>query len=276
MENKVEFENVVLTIDGPTATVQLNRPHKKNAMSPELHQNMDDALTEIEKAGGVKVIVVTGVGDTFCGGMDLEKCFLEPFNDPERFVEANKHALSWFARLKASPAVSLASVNGWCFGGGVLLVGVCDLAIAAEEATFGLSEINFGIFPGGGTMWATAHNFNRKQGLYYSLTGDTFTGKEAVGLGLVNKAVPVDRLAEETQKIVDNLVSKNRYTLAANKQVYERSIFMDFPESIEWEMAKLFELSYLSKDAWIKDALTQFKGRKFRPGLESYELSDGQ
>lgn len=132
---------------------------------------MNEALTEVEANGAVKVCVVTGTDDSFCGGMDLERCFLEPFDDPERFRSVNAVALQWFRQLKSLNAVTIAKVNGWCFGGGFELAGICDIVITRDDATFGLSEINFGIFPGGGTMWATAHNMPRKQALYYALTG---------------------------------------------------------------------------------------------------------
>ncbi|MHB8458067.1 MAG: enoyl-CoA hydratase-related protein, partial [Acidimicrobiales bacterium] len=88
-----------LTIDAAVATIRLNRPEKKNALNPELHQNIHDALTEIERTKGVKVVVVTGTGDAFCGGMDLEKCFLEPFEVPEDFDASNQLAVSWSRRL---------------------------------------------------------------------------------------------------------------------------------------------------------------------------------
>jgi trans-feruloyl-CoA hydratase/vanillin synthase len=275
-QNRLNFPHVNLILDGAIAKVQLNRPEKKNAMDPQLHQDMNDALDAIEQRGGIKVVIITGVGDSFCGGMDLEKCFLEPFDNPDEFARVNGTALRWFKRLKAFPAVTLASVNGWCFGGGVELVGICDIAIAAEEAIFGLSEINFGIFPGGGTMWATAHNFTRKWGLYYALTGETFDGRRAAELGLVNYAVPLSRLEEETSRVAGLLVNKNIYTLRWTKQVFERSVLLNFEESIDWEMAKLHELSYYSRDAWIRAALTQFRRREFRPGLEAYRLRENE
>jgi trans-feruloyl-CoA hydratase/vanillin synthase len=237
---------------------------------------MNDVLTEIERTGGIKVVVVTGTEDAFCGGMDLEECFLEPFSNPEEFARVNGVALTWFRRLKSFPAVTLAKVNGWTFGGGVELVGICDIAIAAEDAIFGLSEINFGIFPGGGTMWATAHNLSRKQALYYSLTGETFTGREAVSLGLVNKAVPREQLDAVTAQVIARLVNKNAVTLRQVKEVYEKSIWMDFDDSIDWEMAKLAELSYLTRNEWIRKALAQFKRREYRPGLEAYDLTKGE
>lgn len=267
-----QFEHVNLTISGAVATVQLNRPEKKNAMSPMLHQNMNDALTEVERDGHIKVVVVTGVADSFCGGMDLEQCFLEPFANPDEFARINNTALAWFKRLKAFPAVTIAKVNGWCFGGGVELAGICDIVITDEDARFGLSEINFGIFPGGGTMWATAHNFGRKQALYYALTGETFSGREAVALGMATKAVPHDRLDEVTQQVIEQLANKNQIGLRLTKEVYEKSVKMEFPESIDWEMAKLQELSYLTNDEWIRTALEQFHRRQYRPGLGTYRL----
>lgn len=268
------YPHVELTIDGPVATVRLNRPEKKNSMSPELHQSMNDALSEIEAHGGIKVCVVTGTGDSFCGGMDLERCFLEPFDDPEKFRSVNAVALTWFRRLKRLNAVTVAKVNGWCFGGGFELAGICDIVIARDDATFGLSEINFGIFPGGGTMWATAHNMPRKQALYYALTAETFTGAEAVALGLATRAVPADQLDAEVDRVVAALTNKNVETLRATKDVYEWSMDLDFDRSIDLEMAKLHELSYASAHDWIRTALTQFKNRDFRPGLESYELAE--
>lgn len=82
------------------------------------------------------------------------------------------------------PDRQLAKVNGFAFGGGFEVTGLCDLAIASDTALFGLSEINFGIFPAGGATWAVTHNLPRKQALYYILTGDTLTGKQAEEYGL--------------------------------------------------------------------------------------------
>lgn len=269
------YPNVDLTIDDHTATIRLNRPAKKNAMSPELHRNMRDALAEVEATPTVKVLIVTGTGDSFCGGMDLEECFLEPFDDPESFASINAVALAWFQRLKSLPAVTIAKVNGWCFGGGFELAGICDIVVTSEDAVFGLSEVNFGIFPGGGTMWATAHNLPRKQALLYSLTGRRFNGAEAVRLGLATQAVPASDLDATVDGIVKDLVDKNIHTLRATKQVYEWSTRLDFSDSIEWEMAKLHELSYLSNHAWVRQGLSQFHQRQYRPGLQAYKLTEG-
>ncbi|MCP2312379.1 p-hydroxycinnamoyl CoA hydratase/lyase [Kitasatospora paracochleata] len=272
----IELETVNLEIDGPKATIYLNRPDKKNAMNPQMHQDMNEVLDNIEADGGVRAVVVTGNGDSFSSGMDLEECFLKPFDDPQLFYRTNLVALKWFQRLKAFDAVTIAKVNGFAFGGGFLVTGLCDLAIADEAALFGLSEINFGIFPAGGATWAATHNLARKQALYYILTGDTMTGAQAEQYGLVNKAVPADRLDEETDRLVKKIVRKNPVTLALAKQVYERTTMLDLPAAIDYDQAKLWELSRLSGNEWINVALKQFEKRSYQPGLSTYTRSEQQ
>jgi feruloyl-CoA hydratase/lyase len=270
--NEGDARLVDVAVHDAVARVTLDRPRKKNAMSPALHEQMLAALSELEHDEAIKVLVLTGAGDSFCAGMDLEECFLDPFEEPQRFVSQEKVAQDWFRKLKHFPVPTVARVNGWCFGGGVELVGLCDMAVAADTATFGLSEINFGTFPGGGTTWAVAHNLARKDALRYILTGETFDAGEARRIGLINESVPLEKLDEVVDGLVARLVDKHRQVLVAAKEVYEGALQRNFADGIEWEMAKLYELSYLSRDDWINRALRQFKERRFRPGLESYDL----
>lgn len=267
------YECIKVDVGTDVATITFNRPEKKNCMSPTLHRNMCDALIEIEKAR-VKAVVITGAGDAFCGGMDLEQFFLEPFDDYERLQRGWQDSFTWLKHIKQFPAVTVARVNGWCFGGGMEVVGVCDLAIAADESVWGLSEVNFGIFPGGGTTWAYAHNIPaRKKALYYALTGETFTGLQAEELGYVSRSVPRADLDAEVERVVSGLSKLGRNVLAKTKQVYEKSIWMEFDDSIEWEIAKLWELSRETNDDWIRTALASFRRRDYRPGLEAYQLT---
>ncbi|MEX2489781.1 MAG: enoyl-CoA hydratase-related protein, partial [Pseudomonadales bacterium] len=191
-----------------------------------------------------------------------------------KFNKEVGYSFIWMKHLKAFPAVTIAKVNGWCFGGGMEVVGLCDIAIVAEESTWGLSEVNFGIFPGGGTTWTVAHNMpSRKQALYYALTADTFNGKEAVELGWASKSVPLADLDAHTQQVVDGLAAKGRIVLEKVKEVYERVFDMNFAEAIDYEIAKLFELSRLTNDDWIRTALKSFKQGEYKPGLENYQLT---
>ena len=278
MSIKKDLANVLLTMEDAVARIVLNRPEKKNAMSPDLHDDMNSALDEIEKQDGIKVIVITGAGDdTFCGGMDLEKFFFEPMmENPEKFKKIADIAGRWFNRLIEAPQIIVCSINGYCFGGGVDLVGISDLAVAAEDAVMGLSEVNFGVLPAGGTTWAVKNNFNRKQGLRYCLTGETFTGKEAVDLGLVNIAVPKERLAEETDRLVGLLVTKNALTLEAIKKVFTK-LPNNWYEAVEFENGKAQELAFFQGEKnWFQHALKKFKDREYKPGLGTYKLDKGE
>lgn len=270
----ITLDCVTLEIDGPKATVVFNRPDKKNSMNPQMHRDMTEVLDTVEKDGSVKVVVFTGSGDSFCAGMDLEECFLRPYEDPQLFYRTNLVALEWFQRLKAYPAVTVAKVNGFAFGLGVEVTGLCDVAVTTETAMFGLSEMNFGIFPAGGATWAMAHNLPRKQALYYILTGDTFTGKQAEEFGLVTKAVPADGLDAEIDRVVAKLVSKNPVSLTLAKQVYEHNRATDLPAAIDYDQAKLWELARLTSNEWINVALKQFEKRSYRPGLSTYRRAE--
>ncbi|MFZ0666342.1 MAG: p-hydroxycinnamoyl CoA hydratase/lyase [Acidimicrobiales bacterium] len=265
---------VMVEVTDQVATLTLNRPKKKNAMSPALHAEMLDRLTELKDRSDFKILIVTGSGDSFCAGMDLEECFMNPFEEPERFAAENKTAQAWFRLLKSFPVPTVAKVNGWCFGGGVLIVGLCDMAIAADDVTFGLSEINFGSFPGGGTTWSVAHNIGRKHALYLILTGKPFDAAEAERIGLINLAVPRADLDAEVASLAETICKKHRPVLIAAKEVYEGSHDKSFAESIDWEMAKLYELSYITGHDWITKALRQFADREYRPGFESYRLDE--
>lgn len=271
---RIDLGPVILTFDGPLATITLNRPKKKNAMSPEIHDRMHDVLDRIDANNDLKIAVLEGVGDTFCAGMDLEKCFLEPFSDPEAYHRATDPASRWFVRWKDLSIPTLAKIHGWCFGGAMLVVGITDMAVAAEDAVFGLSEINFGIPPGGGTMWSVTRNMTRKQALYYSYTAETFTGEQAAELGFVNKAVAAEALDKEVMQVVAAITEKSRKVLEYTKRFYRHSSRLGFRDAQEVELALHHELIYYTKSTWVDRALSRFKERKFKPGLEPFEKGD--
>jgi trans-feruloyl-CoA hydratase/vanillin synthase len=271
MTSMPELPGIKVAVDGVVATVRLDRPEKKNAMSPEMHAAMHRALDHIEAAGDVKVVVLTGTGDVFCGGMDLEKYFLEAYETPARFRDNLAVSHAWMRRWLGFPAVTVAAINGWCMGGGLLMANLCDIAITAEEAMFGLSEVNFGIFPSGGTTWSVAQVLSRRHALYYSLTAEPFDGKRAVEIGAAVHAVPRAALDQEVARVVGMLSQKNLEALRYTKRVYERSRTMSFPDAQQYEVAMLHDLSYQTDARWIRQALEQFKQRKYRPGLGSFE-----
>ena len=121
------------------------------------------------------------------------------------------------APLRTYAKPTIAMVNGWCFGGAFTPLVACDLAIAADEATFGLSEVNWGIPPGGVVSKALADTIGSRAALLYIMTGRTFGGREAAEMGLVNSSVPLAGLRAEVEGLARELLAKNPVVLRAAK-----------------------------------------------------------
>ncbi len=263
---KVEKENGI-------TWVILNRPEKRNAMSPQLHFEMVDVLIELESDDETKVLVLTGAGDSWCAGQDLKEFFRELDDKPaeRRRAEWATHEWRWRSLL-TFPKPTIAMVNGYCFGGGFTQLIACDIAIAAEDAIFGLSEINFGIFPGGLVSRVIADAMSYRDALYYSLTGDTFDGKQAAEMRLVTFAVPREKLREETVKLCQKLMEKNPAALRATKEVFKTCRNMDYTLAEEYIGAKIVALRATDPEKGRNKGIDQFvKEKKYRPGLESYD-----
>src|SRR6476661_2782339 len=140
-DDVIQLENVKIERDGGVTFVILNRPEKRNAMSPQLHMDMCDALDWAEMDDETKVVVITGAGGNFCAGQDLKLYFRGTEGDPKARVKAFRAAHEWrWNRLSSFPKATIAMVHGYCFGGAFTPVIACDFAIAADDATFGLSE----------------------------------------------------------------------------------------------------------------------------------------
>ncbi len=197
---RVEFEAGV-------AWVTLNRPEKRNCMNPTLNAEMFEVLDYIEADDRCGVMVLTGAGESFSAGMDLKEYFRETDAKGHLAVRrAQRDAYGWWRRLRWLEKPSIAMVNGWCFGGGFSPLFACDLAVAAETATFGVSEINWGIIPGGNVTKVLTELMSAREAMYYTLTGETFDGKKAAEVKLVNEAVPLDQLRARVRAIADSLL----------------------------------------------------------------------
>ena len=195
------YENILIEREGGITFLWLNRPDKRNAMSPGLHADMDDALGWLATDKQTKVLVLGGKGEAWCAGQDLRLYFRGTQDNPEARYKANNDSHSWrWERLSQFPKPTIAMVHGFAFGGAFTQLCACDFAIAAEDATFGLSEVNWGIIPGGLVSWNLTDMLLPRHAMYYAVTGDTFDGKRAVEIGLVNFAVPKAKLREETDQ----------------------------------------------------------------------------
>jgi trans-feruloyl-CoA hydratase/vanillin synthase len=149
-------------------------------------------------------------------------------------------------------------------------MGLCDIAIASDRARFGLSEINFGNFPAGGSMKMAMELLSHRDVLYMALTGDLIDATTAERLRLVYKSVPHDRLMNEVYSIAKKLNKKNPVALMIAKEVFWRDKQMSYSESVDWELAKQAELSYLQKGEWVREGINRFVTGGYKPAFESY------
>src|SRR6478735_733406 len=197
--------------DDGIAWISINRPDKRNAMSPTVNREMMRVLEELELREDVGVLVLTGAGESFSAGMDLKEYFRETegMSGPAQ-ARVRRAATDWMWRkLMHYPKPTIAMVNGWCFGGAFTPLVACDLAFAADEATLGLSEINWGIPPGSVVSKALADTVGSREGLLYVMTGRTFDGQQAAAMGLVNSSVPLALLRAEVESLARELLGKN-------------------------------------------------------------------
>src|SRR5262249_10888704 len=162
-------------------------------------------------------------------------------------------------------------VNGYCVGGAFSIVEGCDLAVAAEEATFGLSEINFKGFPGGAVSKSLANLLRPRDALLYAMTGRRFDGKTAAGIGLVNFAVPAARLREETLKLAREIAAKAPSALRSTKETFRFSLQRPWEAAMNFSMAKEEELQARQHVGWKEEGVGDFVKGKFKPGLQGHE-----
>ncbi len=272
-DDVIQLENVKIERDGGVTFVILNRPEKRNAMSPQLHMDMCDALDWAEMDDQTRVVIVTGAGGNFCAGQDLKLYFRGTEDDPKARVKARRAAHEWrWNRLSMFPKPTIAMVHGYCFGGGFTPVIACDFAVAADNATFGLSEVNWGIIPGGLVAWAVTEVLGYRDAIYYSVTGDQFNGTEAAAMKFVNKSVPLEKLREETMVLARKLEAKSPAAVKYTKESVRTVRRMSKEQALDYLNVKSDALKLNDPEKGRQKAMKQFLDEKsFKPGLGDFK-----
>ena len=262
------------TVDGIT-TITFDRPEKRNAMNPQLHQDMYDALTALEGDPATRVLVITGSGSSFCAGQDLKEYFKEVGDDQAKRSLNKRISDDWRNRLlRLFPKPTIAKINGHCFGGAFTIVASCDFAIAAEDAQFGLSEVNWGAIPGGMVSKVIGAQMSYRDALYYAMTGDRFDGAKAAEMRWINQAVPADQLDEEVQALAAKLASMDADALWSTKEAFKLVQDMSWDQAFHWLLAKSNELKFRHAISGNTDeGLDKFLRKEFKPGLGSHTNS---
>jgi trans-feruloyl-CoA hydratase/vanillin synthase len=271
---KYVYENVKVEQkkDGITFLI-LNRPEKRNALSPQLHHDMDDALENLATDPDTKVVILTGAGKAFSAGQDLKLYFRGLANDPVARFRAAEASESWRSyRLINFPKPTIAMVNGYTFGGGLTPVVSCDVAIAAHDTVFGISEINWGHIPGGLVGWNVNQVMSFRDAMWYSISGDTFNGKEAAAMKFINFSVPRANLRTETLKIARKLMKKNPWAIRYTKEAIRSVRTMNMEQAADYLRCKSDALQRVDKEQGRQEGMRQFLDDKsFRPGVGTYK-----
>jgi len=267
------FETCKIERQGGITFLIMNRPEKRNAMSPQLHMDMSDALDYLAIDPVTEVLVLTGAGKAFSAGQDIRLYFRGTNDDPAARHKARMASNQWrWQKLSRFPKPTIAMVNGFCFGGAFTQVSACDFAIAANDATFGLSEVNWGILPGGIVSWNVTQVMSLRNALYYGITGEPFDGKRAVEIGMVNKSVPKAKLKAETVKLAKLLQQKSPAAVRYTKEAIRAVRFMNEPEAADYLNAKSDALKWNDREDGRNEGMRQFLDEKtYRPGLGHFK-----
>lgn len=272
--DRAETDTVAFTVSEHIAWVSFSRPQKRNCMSPALNRRMMRVLDELEYRADVGVLILTGEGTAWSAGMDLKEYFRETEAKGLGAVrQAQREAYGWWRRLRWYQKPTIAMVNGWCFGGGYAPLFACDLAFAAEDAQFGLSEINWGILPGGGASKVARELLSFRRAMYHALTGEAIDGRMAADWGLVNEALPRDALKERVTAVARVLLQKNPVALKAAKDAIRRVGEMTYDNAEDY-LVRAQEAANFFDNEGRKEGIHQFVDQKtFKPGLAAYDRS---
>jgi trans-feruloyl-CoA hydratase/vanillin synthase len=265
---------VSFTVEDRIAWVKFNRPDKRNCMSPRLNRKMLDVLDELEFRADVGVLVLTGEGTAWSAGMDLKEYFRETeAKGLGATRQAQRESYGWWRRLRWYQKPTIAMVNGWCFGGGYGPLFGCDLAFAAEEAQFGLSEINWGILPGGGATKVATELMSFRHAMYHAMMGENVDGRKAAEWGLVNEAVPLSQLKQRVIDVAHVLLKKNPVALKATKDAVRRVGEMTYDNAEDY-LIRAQEAANSYDNDGRKEGIRQFIDEKsYKPGIGSYDVS---
>jgi enoyl-CoA hydratase/carnithine racemase len=223
---------VLFRKEAGAASIVINRPEKRNALNMAVASEVVACLKQCEDDPQLRVITLTGAGDVaFCAGNDLAE-FQARGDDQARMREFDQAVVRMHESIRKCRKVVVAIVNGYCLGGGITLLGACDLALASDRAEFGLPEVAKGIWPAMATT-TVMHHLHRKHALYLILTGKRISAGEAVNVGLINRVVPHDQLASAAAELVQEMTRFDPMVLEWGKRMADESTKMEYGLSLD-------------------------------------------
>jgi enoyl-CoA hydratase len=257
------LEQVLLTSAGHVATVTLNRPEQRNPLSATMLRDLTSALRWCKDENDVRVVVLTGAGRVFCAGADLssfdgDTSAVDKFRSRDLFVEL-------FVLMAELGKPIVGRINGHALAGGFGLACSCDILVAVNTAAFGTPEINVGIWP----MMIQAilsRNVPRKVLLEMEMLGDRWTAAQLQSVGVVNRAVPLERLDSTVDEIAEQLARKSPVAMRLGRDSFYRQQDMDFRAAMHYLHGQFLLVSQTEDSregikAFFEKREPEFKGR---------------
>ena len=247
------YTTLKLEFDAAIATVTLNRPEKRNAISTEMIEELLRALDECEQSAA-RVVILTGAGKAFSSGMDLDALKAIATQSPEQNLEDSRRMARLFRRLYSFPKPLIAAVNGPAIAGGCGIATLADFTLAVPEAKFGYTEVRIGFIPALVSVFLRLQ-IGEKRARDLLLTGRVFDAEEAQAIGLVSRIVSAERLIENARELAANLLNSSPTSLVRTKALLVKCT--------EEQLDREIELA-IQENARIRSALD------FREGLSAF------
>ena len=249
----MDYQTLQLVFDGGIATVTLNRPDKRNAISYALIEDLLRALDEVDKSSA-RVLIITGAGKAFCSGMDLDNLKALIGRTPEQNLQDSRMMVSLFRTLYEFPKPTIAAVNGAAIAGGTGLALLCDFTFAVTEAKFGYTEVRIGFVPAIVSTFLL-RQVGEKIARDLLLTGRLFDAAEALRLGLIREIVPAESLLARARVLATELMENGPMSLACTKRLLTDHARAELDSQIESAIRQNAEIR---NTADFREGITSF------------------
>jgi len=224
------YTTLTLAYENALALLTLNRPDKRNAISYELIGELLRALEAIEKSTA-QIVVLTGAGNAFCSGMDLDNLRSITDRSAAESLADSQRMGHLFRSLYEFPKVTIAAVNGAAVAGGCGLATLCDFTLASSDAKFGYTEVRIGFIPAIVSTFLL-RQVGEKQARELLLSGRIISAEEAFRMGLANEVVPSDKLLERARELAASLLQNSPASLLATKRLLQNYAAADLDRRI--------------------------------------------
>jgi enoyl-CoA hydratase len=227
------YETIIYQKKDAVARITLNRPEALNSLNRTMLLEIGEALEDSEKDNAIRVVVIAGSGKAFCTGVDLKfaKEELATSQAEQDFFRLGNEVM--LRRIEKMPKPVIAAINGYAMAGGFEILSVVDLAIASEDAVIGDRHMKVGLLAAGGAYYRVPLLIGIRKAKELIFTGKTLTGKEAEQIGLVNRAVPSDKLESTVDELAAELAELSPVAMRISKALINNTMLVDIEARLE-------------------------------------------